>query len=331
MTTGFRRYAAMLALALSMMQTALAAQDPAARQAEFDAAVDRLRRADPTVDFTRLRTLSTELPGYEPYAEGDNNKDMNAAMGRSDFKEALRLARVDLDADYLDIDAHIVAMIASDKTGDTKSFEHHRWVVKSIYDSITGSGDGKTSATAYRVVTVREEYAALMILGLRRSKQALVHDGPHSFDVLTAVDPETKAETTIYFNIDPIIAHQTKLFSKEKPAGGVIGGVPGGAPSPNADGSPRKVTDGVLAGKALSRPQPEYPKMARAAGVDGEVVVEVIVSETGVIESARVISGHPLLRDNALAAAKKWVFEPTILDGVPVKVVGTITFNFRKG
>lgn len=321
----------MLALALSMMQTALAAQDPAARQAEFDAAVDRLRRADPTVDFTRLRTLSTELPGYEPYAEGDNNKDMNAAMGRSDFKEALRLARVDLDADYLDIDAHIVAMIASDKTGDTKSFEHHRWVVKSIYDSITGSGDGKTSATAYRVVTVREEYAALMILGLRRSKQALVHDGPHSFDVLTAVDPETKAETTIYFNIDPIIAHQTKLFSKEKPAGGVIGGVPGGVPSPNADGSPRKVTDGVLAGKALSRPQPEYPKMARAAGVDGEVVVEVIVSETGVIESARVISGHPLLRDNALAAAKKWVFEPTILDGVPVKVVGTITFNFRKG
>lgn len=331
MTTGFRRYAAMLALALSMMQTALAAQDPAARQADFDAAVDRLRRADPTVDFTRLRTLSTELPGYEPYAEGDNNKDMNAAMGRSDFKEALRLARVDLDADYLDIDAHIVAMIASDKTGDTKSFEHHRWVVKSIYDSITGSGDGKTSATAYRVVTVREEYAALMILGLRRSKQALVHDGPHSFDVLTAVDPETKAETTIYFNIDPIIAHQTKLFSKEKPAGGVIGGVPGGVPSPNADGSPRKVTDGVLAGKALSRPQPEYPKMARAAGVDGEVVVEVIVSETGVIESARVISGHPLLRDNALAAAKKWVFEPTILDGVPVKVVGTITFNFRKG
>lgn len=331
MTTGFRRYAAMLALALSMMQTALAAQDPAARQADFDAAVDRLRRADPTVDFTRLRTLSTELPGYEPYAEGDNNKDMNAAMGRSDFKEALRLARVDLDADYLDIDAHIVAMIASDKTGDTKSFEHHRWVVKSIYDSITGSGDGKTSATAYRVVTVREEYAALMILGLRRSKQALVHDGPHSFDVLTAVDPETKAETTIYFNIDPIIAHQTKLFSKEKPAGGVIGGVPGGVPSPNADGSPRKVTDGVLAGKALSRPQPEYPKMARAAGVDGEVVVEVIVSETGVIESARVISGHPLLRENALAAAKKWVFEPTILDGVPVKVVGTITFNFRKG
>lgn len=321
----------MLALALSLTQTAVAAQDPAARQAEFDAAVDRLRRADPAVDFTRLRTLSTELPGYEPYAEGDNNKDMNAAMGRSDFKEALRLARVDLDADYLDIDAQIVAMIASDKTGDTKSFEHHRWVVKSIYDSITGSGDGKTSATAYRVVTVREEYAALMILGLRRTKQALVHDGPHSFDVLTAVDPETKAETTIYFNIDPIIAHQTKLFSKEKPAGGLVGGVPGGVPSPNADVSPRKVTDGVLAGKALSRPQPEYPEMARVAGVAGAVVVEVIVSETGAIDSARVISGHPLLRDNALAAAKNWVFAPTLLDGVPVKVVGTITFNFRKG
>lgn len=321
----------MLVLALSMTQTVFAAQDPAAKRAEFDAAVERLHGGDTTVDVTRLRFLSTELSGYDPYAEGDNHKDMNAAMGRSDFKEALRLARVDLDADYLDIDAQIVAMIASDKSGDAKSFGHHRWVVKSIYDSITGSGDGKTADTAYRVVTVREEYAVLALLGLRRTKQALVHDGPRSFDVLTTVHPETKAESTIYFNIDPIIAHQTKLFSKEKPAGGVIGGVPGGVPSPNADGSAHKVTDGVLAGKALSRPQPEYPKMARAAGVDGEVVVEVIVSETGAIESARVISGHPLLRDNALAAAKNWVFAPTLLDNVPVKVVGTITFNFRKG
>ena len=326
----------MLVLALSLTQAALATQDPAAKldpaakQAEFDAAVDRLRRGDATVDFTRLRTLSTELPGYEPYAEGDNQKDMNAAMDRSDFKEALRLARLDLDADYLDIDAHIVTLIASDKTGDTKSSEHHQWIVKQLFASITGSGDGKTANTAYRVVTVREEYATLMILGLRRTKQALVHDGPHSFDVLTAVDPDTKAESTIYFNIDPIIDHQTKLFSKSKPAVGVVGGVPGGVPSPNADGSPREVTGGVLAGKALSRPQPEYPKMARAAGVEGEVVVEVVVSETGAIESARVISGHPLLRDNALTAAKNWVFAPTILDGVPVKVVGTITFNFKK-
>ena len=70
--------------------------------------------------------------------------------------------------------------------------------------------------------------------------------------------------------------------------------------------------------------------MASMAGVGGAVVVEVIVSETGAVESARIVSGHPLLRDAALAAAKGWVFDPTIFDGAAVKVVGTITFNFRK-
>jgi len=45
--------------------------------------------------------------------------------------------------------------------------------------------------------------------------------------------------------------------------------------------------------------------------------------------SARAISGHPLLKDAAVNAARGWKFSPTMLTGVPVKVIGTITFNFN--
>ena len=308
-------------------------------QTEYDTGIERLRRGDATVDLRRLRHLWAGLPGYDPYAEGANREATIAAVRRDDAKEALRLARLDLDADYLDIDAHMNAMVASKTTGDEKAFEHHRAIVVGILKSITEFGDGATPATAYVVVTVREEYAVLKAFGLTMKAQELLTGPEHSFDVLTVVDPETKKESVIYFNIDLLIEHKEKLFAPEKPAGGVIGGVPGGIPGgiPGSEmekdpaGGPYRLRAGVLAGRARSRPQAEYPKMASLAGVGGVVVVEVIVSETGAVESARVLSGHPLLRDAALAAAKGWVFDPTIVEGVAVKVVGTITFNFRKG
>jgi protein TonB len=93
---------------------------------------------------------------------------------------------------------------------------------------------------------------------------------------------------------------------------------------------PQIVRSTILAGKALKRVQPAYPEMARRTGIEGAVVVEVLLDERGHVLSARGVSGHPLLRDNAIRAAKEWTFSPTLLNGVAVKVVGTITFNFKK-
>lgn len=92
----------------------------------------------------------------------------------------------------------------------------------------------------------------------------------------------------------------------------------------------QRVSGGVLAGKAIDKPQPVYPEMAKAAGIEGAVVVEVTLDEQGYVISARAVSGHPLLRDAAVGAARGWAFSPTQLSGVPVKVIGTITFNFKK-
>ena len=85
---------------------------------------------------------------------------------------------------------------------------------------------------------------------------------------------------------------------------------------------------GVIQGTAVRRANPVYPPLARAARVSGAVVVEVVVDQAGNVTSARVLSGHALLRDAAAAAARQWKWNPTYLTGVPVQVVGTITFNF---
>ena len=84
-----------------------------------------------------------------------------------------------------------------------------------------------------------------------------------------------------------------------------------------------------MAESATHRVMPDSPPLARAARITGSVVVDVTVNEFGGVIAARAISGHPLLKDAAVNAARQWLFSPTTLSGVPVKVIGTLTFNFE--
>ena len=88
------------------------------------------------------------------------------------------------------------------------------------------------------------------------------------------------------------------------------------------------ISGGVLNGKATSLPKPAYPPIARAARASGTVFVQVIIDEEGNVVSAQAISGHPLLQAAAVAAARQAKFSPTTLAGQPVKVIGTISYNF---
>jgi len=75
-------------------------------------------------------------------------------------------------------------------------------------------------------------------------------------------------------------------------------------------------------------PKPAYPPIARQAHAPGTVVVQVTIDENGNVISASAVSGHPLLRAAAVAAARGAKFSPTKLSGKPVKVTGVITYNF---
>jgi len=84
----------------------------------------------------------------------------------------------------------------------------------------------------------------------------------------------------------------------------------------------------ALEQEAVKKVEPVFPPIAKAARASGEVKVEVMIDKAGKVISARVLSGHPLLRDAALAAARRWEFKPTTASGRPAKVSGILTFNF---
>jgi len=104
--------------------------------------------------------------------------------------------------------------------------------------------------------------------------------------------------------------------------------VPVGVPE---SGDPLRVGGQIKEPKKLKNVAPEYPEIARQARVQGVVVLECTISPEGEITRVTVVRGVPLLDQAAVDAVKQWVYEPTLLNGVPVSVIMTVTVNFRLG
>src|SRR5580698_3053500 len=95
--------------------------------------------------------------------------------------------------------------------------------------------------------------------------------------------------------------------------------------------SPQKrvrVSQGVLQGMIVSRVQPRYPKDAKKQRIQGPVVMQAIIGTNGDVIDLRLVSGHPLLAPAAMDAVKQWKYRPYMLNGTPIEVETTITFNF---
>jgi protein TonB len=90
-----------------------------------------------------------------------------------------------------------------------------------------------------------------------------------------------------------------------------------------------RVSEGVSAGMLLAPIRPAYPPIAKAAGVQGTVVIEATISKAGTIESLHVVSGPEMLRGAAIEAIQSARYRPYRLNGEPTEVQTTITLNFK--
>ena len=119
----------------------------------------------------------------------------------------------------------------------------------------------------------------------------------------------------------------------EVPADYTVQGPPGtsGPSGPSGfgtNGPVEGISGGVLNGKAITLPPPEYPAVAKAAKASGTVTVEITIDEYGNVIAARSVSGHPLLQSAAVTAARQARFTPTKVSGQAVKVNGLLVYNF---
>jgi len=112
-------------------------------------------------------------------------------------------------------------------------------------------------------------------------------------------------------------------------AGGVIGGVVGGLGDAAPVTAPLRVGSGISAPRKLKNVDPIYPTVARAARIQGAVVIECVVGADGRVTDTKVVQGQALLDAAALKAVQQWRYTPTLYQGMPVPVILTVTVTFR--
>jgi protein TonB len=146
-------------------------------------------------------------------------------------------------------------------------------------------------------------------------------------------------------NAAPVVAPDS--ISKEPPPAdpqGELPGVIGGAsdadlvrvltppPPPPAQPAPQSAirvgTYGVRPPQKLNDVNPVYPTIAMQAHIQGIVIIEATISESGSVINARVLRSVPLLDQAAIEAVKQWRYTPSMLNGAPVPVIMTVTVNF---
>jgi periplasmic protein TonB len=122
--------------------------------------------------------------------------------------------------------------------------------------------------------------------------------------------------------------------------GGVLGGILEGLKAPEAPAVPRPaepprapvlVGGNVQPPRIISQVTPEYPVLAKQAGIQGEVIISAVIDSAGKVVDMKVVSGPPLLFASAMKALAQWKFEPTYLNGEPVAIRWNASVKFRIG
>lgn len=98
----------------------------------------------------------------------------------------------------------------------------------------------------------------------------------------------------------------------------------------NASDAARPTIGGKMTPAKLIRwATPAYPRKAKAAMIEGTVVLHGVIETDGIVDGIKLVSGPPALVQSAIDCVKKWKYQPTTLNGKPVKVATDISVAFR--
>jgi periplasmic protein TonB len=172
--------------------------------------------------------------------------------------------------------------------------------------------------------------------------QVLQHitQAPPSTQAFTAPASQPSHLPTMTSDLPPVDLAPSNLITLATGGAPIPNAVIGtGSPAPNirveptppasTTKGPIQISTGVSAGLLLAPIRPIYPAIAQQIHLAGTVVVQAIISPTGHIESAHVVSGPALLQTAALEAVRSARYRPYTLNGQPTAVETTFSINFR--
>ncbi|MGB7295851.1 MAG: TonB family protein [Candidatus Aminicenantales bacterium] len=123
---------------------------------------------------------------------------------------------------------------------------------------------------------------------------------------------------------------------KGEMVGGVVGGVLGVAQNEETERKRKEFRKGAVPcegdiqpPKLLKKVDPVYPEEAREKGIQGVVILEAKIDESGRVMDTMILRSVTGLDEAAGDAVKQWVYEPMIIEGKPTKALFTVTVNFR--
>ena len=112
--------------------------------------------------------------------------------------------------------------------------------------------------------------------------------------------------------------------------GAVVGGLPESAVEPPPPVRPLRVSGLVKEPAKVRHVNPIYPPVASAARVEGVVILEALVDVQGHVVEVKILqAASSFFEDAAREAVRQWIYTPTLLDGVPVPLIVTVTVTFQ--
>lgn len=169
------------------------------------------------VDYAALRLAYVRSPSYDGYGSGwqDAKSEFIQAASRRDCAKAFTAADAIRKSDYTYPLLHLTLANCYRDQGDAEHAKREQAVFDGLREALFKSGDGKSPASAFVVMTMSEEYFVLIWRKLNPQGQALVHEGEHNYDRMEGVN-ESGGTEVLYFNIDAMFGNLLRKFGGEK-------------------------------------------------------------------------------------------------------------------
>ena len=204
-----------------------------------------------------------------------------------------------------------------------------RWEGSATIDEYSPSGRGQPMAFAPLSLAIHTDRGTILI-GHSNDREAALTPPPVA--VVRATSGSSRVASGSFDEIEQawLAGGENALQGPRgrMPLHGSIGVVASESISSSGPGGPVRVGGNIRPPTRTHFVEPAYPPTARAAGIQGVIILELTIGEDGAVSDARVLRSIPLLDQAALDAVRQWRYEPTLLNGVPTRAIMTATVNF---